>query len=76
MDIKKPTKTHQAKRVEYVVLELAVLPRLSYSIKTTSVVAASLELNRNVKSKGRLLKLGGSVTKGKKIAGSNHKPLF
>jgi hypothetical protein len=41
MDIKKPIKTHQANRVEYVVLELAVLPIHSYSIKTTSVVAAS-----------------------------------
>jgi hypothetical protein len=41
MDIKKPTKTRQAKRVEYVVLELAVQPRPSYSIQRTSVVDAS-----------------------------------
>jgi hypothetical protein len=41
MDIKKPTKTHQAKIVDYVVLELSVLPRHNYSIKTTYVVAAS-----------------------------------
>jgi hypothetical protein len=41
IDIKKPTKTHQAKIVEYIVLELAVLPRISYSIKTASLVAAS-----------------------------------
>jgi hypothetical protein len=41
MDIKKRSKTRQAKREEYVVLEPAVQPGPSYSIPTTSVVAAS-----------------------------------
>jgi hypothetical protein len=41
MDIKKRTKTRQSKREDYVVLELAVQPRPSYSIQMTSVVAAS-----------------------------------
>jgi hypothetical protein len=41
MDIKKRSKTRQAKREEYVVLEPAVQPGPSYSIQTTSVVAAS-----------------------------------
>jgi hypothetical protein len=41
MDIKKRSKTHQAKREEYLVLEPAVQPGPSYLIQTTSVVAAS-----------------------------------
>jgi hypothetical protein len=41
MDIKKHSKTRQAKREDYVVLEPAVQPGTSYSIPTTSVVAAS-----------------------------------
>jgi hypothetical protein len=41
MEIKKHSKTRQAKREEYVVLEPAVQPGPSYSIQTTSVVAAS-----------------------------------
>jgi hypothetical protein len=41
MDIKKRSKTLQAKREEYVVLEPAVHPGPSYLIQTTYVVAAS-----------------------------------
>jgi hypothetical protein len=41
MDIKKHTKTRQAKIEEYVVLDLAVQSIPSYSIQTTSVVDAS-----------------------------------
>jgi hypothetical protein len=41
LDIKKRSKTRQAKREEYVVLEPAVHPGPSYSIPTTSVVSAS-----------------------------------
>jgi hypothetical protein len=35
-----------------------------------------LKINHDVNSKGQLLELGGSVVKGKKIAGSDHEPLF
>jgi hypothetical protein len=41
MYIKKRSKTHQAKREEYVVMEPDVQPGPIYSIQTTSVVAAS-----------------------------------
>jgi hypothetical protein len=41
MDIKKRSKTRQAKREEYVVLEPAVQPGPSYSTPTPFVVAAS-----------------------------------
>jgi dsRNA-specific ribonuclease len=40
------------------------------------LLGQALELNHDVNSKGQLLELGGSVARGKKIAGSEHEPLF
>jgi hypothetical protein len=40
------------------------------------LLGKTLGLNRDNNSKGQVLELGGSLAKGKKIAGNDHEPLF